>query len=263
MSYHILSESENSFERTIVYQTRHENFVVIVQEKRLNEQEDWTTKDHCMLPKFFVNFIAQLPDKPQSTSGGFITSGGILPPSTLSDPVQTYDISNLPAGTKKIIYKYDCDCFPFYENQLGVLQECDNLADLWGFQNLQNHPSIHLQNALLRQTLAPRWAQTAHSQAHLFPQVWKTTICGSTLTAHKLWAIIYCATYLATILKLLYKAPATQSRKILRPKISQKRLRTQKTPQLTMLRKKEKIQQCENSLTDLNNFFIEVNIKLL
>ena len=132
-----------------------------------------------------------------------------------------------------------------------------------GFQNLQNHPSIHLQYALLRQTLAPRWAQTAHSQAHLFPQVWKTTICGSALTAHKLWAIIYCATYLATILKLLYKAPETQSRKILRPKISQKRLRTQKTPLLTMLRKKEKFQQCENSLTDLNNFFIEVNIKLL
>ena len=53
MSYHILSETENSFERTIVYQTMHENFVVIVQQKHLSEQEDWTTKDHCMLPKIF------------------------------------------------------------------------------------------------------------------------------------------------------------------------------------------------------------------
>ena len=76
MSYHILSETENSFERTMVYQTMHENFVVIVQQNRLNEKEDWTTKNHCMIPKIFVNFIAQLSDKPQSTSGGFITSGG-------------------------------------------------------------------------------------------------------------------------------------------------------------------------------------------
>ena len=93
MSYHILSETEISFERTIVYQTMHENFVVIVQQKRLNEQEDWTTKDHCMLPKLFVNYIAQLPDKPQSTSGGFNTSGGIVPPSTLYDPLHTYDFT--------------------------------------------------------------------------------------------------------------------------------------------------------------------------
>ena len=75
MSYHILSETENSFERTIVYQTMHENFVVIVQQNRLNEKENWTTKNHCMIPKIVVNFIAQLSDKPQSTSGGFITSG--------------------------------------------------------------------------------------------------------------------------------------------------------------------------------------------
>ena len=140
MSYHILSETENSFERTIVYQTMHENFIVIVQQNRLNEKEDWTTKNHCMIPKIFVNFIAQLSDKPQSSSGGFITSGGIIPPSTLSDPLHTYDISNLPVGTKKIIYKYDCDCVPFYENQLGVLQECDNLADLWGLPNSPESP---------------------------------------------------------------------------------------------------------------------------
>ena len=109
MSYHILSETENSFERTTVYQTMHENLVVIVQQKRLNEKEDWTTKDHCMIPKIFEDFIAQLSDKPQSTSLGFITSGVFIPPSTLSDPLHTYDISNLPVGTKKIIYKNDCD----------------------------------------------------------------------------------------------------------------------------------------------------------
>ena len=93
-----------------------------------------------MLPKIFVKFIAQLPDKPQSTSGGLITSGGIVLPSTLSDPLHAYDISNLPVETRKIIYKYDCNCVPFYENQLGILRECDKLADLCGLPKSPESP---------------------------------------------------------------------------------------------------------------------------
>ena len=141
MAYHILSESKNSFERTIVHQTMHENFVAIVQQKCSFEKEDWTTKEYCIIPKIFLNFIARLPDKPQSTRGGSLHQGGIVPPSTLSDPLNAYDISNLPVGTRKIIYKYDCNCVPFYENQLGVLQEYDSLADLWG---LPKSPESHI-----------------------------------------------------------------------------------------------------------------------
>ena len=63
MSDYILSESEKSFERTIVYQTQYENFVVIKTQKRFNEKDDWTTQQHCMLPKNFNNFIAELPEK--------------------------------------------------------------------------------------------------------------------------------------------------------------------------------------------------------
>ena len=141
MSYHILSESDLSRERTIIYRTVHENFVVIVHQKRSHENEEWTTHDHCMLPKIFINFIAQLPDKPETTGSGFITSGGVVPPTTLLHPLEQYDISNLPMGTKKLKYKYDCDCVPFYENQLGVLQACDNLADLWGLPKSPESPT--------------------------------------------------------------------------------------------------------------------------
>ena len=233
----------------------HENFVVIVQQKLLNEQEDWTTKDHCMLPKLFVNYIAQLPDKPQSTSGDFITSGGIVPPSTISDPLHTYDISNLPLETKKIIYKYDCDCVPFYENQLGVLQECDNLADLWGLpkspESPMNSSPLCTPTADPSPTLSPDSTQPSPS---LFSNLKNNNLWINFDDSSQTVKIIYCATYLATILKLIYRAAETKSRKILQPKISQKRLRTQKPPLLSMLRKREKFQQCENSLTNLNNF---------
>ena len=94
-----------------------------------------------MLPKIFINFIAQLPDKPETTGSGFITSGGVAPPTTLLHPLEQYDISNLPMGTKKLIYKYDCDCVPFYENQLGVLQACENLADIWGLPKSPESPT--------------------------------------------------------------------------------------------------------------------------
>ena len=100
MSYYILSESDLSCERTIIYQTVHENFIVIVQQKRSHEKEDWITHDHCMFPKIFINFMAQLPDKTETAGSGFITSGGVVPPTTLLHPLEQYDISNLPMGTK-------------------------------------------------------------------------------------------------------------------------------------------------------------------
>ena len=39
MSYYILTEEENSWERTLVYQTHHENFLLVVQQKRYNEKD--------------------------------------------------------------------------------------------------------------------------------------------------------------------------------------------------------------------------------
>ena len=103
----------------------HEKYVVIAQQKRLNEKEDWTTKDHCMFAKKFVDFIAQLPGKSQLTSGGYITSGHIVPPLTPSDPLHADNLSNLTVGTREIFFKYNCYCFPVFENQLGVSHECE------------------------------------------------------------------------------------------------------------------------------------------
>ena len=169
MSYHILSETENSFERTIVYQTMHENFVVIVQQKRLNEKEDWTTKDHCMIPKMFVNFVVQLSDKPQSTSGGFITSGCIIPPSTLSDPLHTYDISNLPVAKKNYLNTIATVFLSMKTS--SVFRKCDNLADLWGLPESPESPINPSPFCTPTEDPSPTLSQTAHSQAHLFSQV--------------------------------------------------------------------------------------------
>ena len=46
----------------------------------------------------------------------------------------------LPKETRTILYKYDCDCVSFFENQLGVVRACNDLADLWGLPNSPESP---------------------------------------------------------------------------------------------------------------------------
>ena len=142
MPYYILTEDENSWERTLVYQTHHENFLVVVQQKRYNEKYEWNTLNHCLLPKIFFNFMAKLPEKPTTdTHGGAIfTSGGIIPPSKVPDNLSSYNILDLPENLKKVFYKYDCDMVPFFENQLVVVEACDSLADLWGLARSPESP---------------------------------------------------------------------------------------------------------------------------
>ena len=88
----LLFQNKTSFERKTVNQTTHENLNVIIQKKFINEKENWTTKKHCILPKLFLTFIAQLSDKSlQSSCGGLITSVAIIPFSVLSVPLHPHN----------------------------------------------------------------------------------------------------------------------------------------------------------------------------
>ena len=45
-----------------------------------------------------------------------------------------YDIDTLSPDTMRLLYRYDCDCVPIFENQLGQFQAIEELAQLWGIQ---------------------------------------------------------------------------------------------------------------------------------
>ena len=132
MSVQILAESVISFERTLVYQTVFENFVVLIQQKR--QGDVWQTYQHCLIPKLFINAIASLPEKTEPAECSVITSGGHLPPKALPT-FQHFDMESLPNDVKRILFRYDCDCVPLFENQLGAYQACENLADMWGIKS--------------------------------------------------------------------------------------------------------------------------------
>ena len=60
--YHILTQFEGSFQRTIVYQTRCENNIAFIQQRKDSSISNWTTFDQCLTPKKFFDFITTFPN---------------------------------------------------------------------------------------------------------------------------------------------------------------------------------------------------------
>ena len=137
MSVKILAESESSCESTLVYRTVYENFVVLIQQRK--QDNVWNTYHHCLLPKILINAIAALPEKTDPLECSILTSGGHLPAKVLP-AFQDFNMDTLPEETKRILYRYDCECVPLFENQLGAYQACDDLANLWGISSSPDSP---------------------------------------------------------------------------------------------------------------------------
>ena len=115
MSVKIVSESAISRERTLVYQTLYENFVVLIQQKKIADV--WTVYQHCLIPKLFINAITALPSKMEPSESSIITSGGFVPPKTMP-AFENHDVDTLTDEVRRIFYRYDCECVPLCENQL-------------------------------------------------------------------------------------------------------------------------------------------------
>ena len=122
------------------YQTLFENYVVFIQQYKDFSHENWVTSDRFIIPKSIINFVATLPGKNLPVHGSVITSGGIVPPRNLHS-CEPQDIGKLPDETRQILFKYDCDCVPLFENQHGAQNARDNLASLWGIQLSPTSPT--------------------------------------------------------------------------------------------------------------------------
>ena len=140
MSFYLLSDSEESWQRTLVYQTMYESYVVFIQQYKDFSEKNWITSDRFIIPKPIIDFVATLPGKNLPAHGSIITSGGLVPPQQLQS-CEPQDIATLPDETKQLLFKYDCDCVPLFENQLGAQDARDNLASLWGIQLSPTSPS--------------------------------------------------------------------------------------------------------------------------
>ena len=99
----------------------------------------WHVYHHCPLPKLLINAIAALPEKTDPSESTIMTSGGHLLANVLP-AIQDCNMDTLTDEIKRIFYRYDCDCLPLFENQLGAYQACDDLGNLWGIKTSPSSP---------------------------------------------------------------------------------------------------------------------------
>ena len=168
MSSYLLSDSDESWQRTLVYQTTYENYVVFIQQYKDFSMKNWITSDRFIIPKSIIDFVATLQGKNIPTHGSVITFGGLVPPQKLQS-CEPQDIATLPDETKQLLFKYDCDCAPLFENQLGAQNARDSLASLWGIQLSPTSPASSSGKSLPTTPLSDSSATTTpHSTSPSF-----------------------------------------------------------------------------------------------
>ena len=130
--YHILTQFEGSFQLTIIYQTRYENNIAFIQQRKDSSISSWNTSDHCPIPKEFIDFVTTLPNITEEKD--FINN------STPSETEVTYqhtpnhltsDIVSLPMDIKKILRSYDFVSMPLFRSDEEYFAALENLENMW------------------------------------------------------------------------------------------------------------------------------------
>ena len=150
----------------------------------------------------------------------------------------------LPKETRTILYKYDCDCVPFFENQLGVVGACNDIVDLWGLPHSPESPPP-TPGCVSTPTSDPSATVTPGSSPSLFSSVLEEKFAwnfGSLQTASQLLQNLSatdfrtpsCSTTPTTILENMHEATAENEnrRKETTPDNSE-------TPKVTLAPRKE------------------------
>ena len=106
--YHILTQLEGSFQRKIVYQTRYENNIAFIQQRKDSSISSWTTFDQCLIPKKFIDFVTTLSKitEEEDFINNSTPSENEVTPQLIPKPL-TSDIGSLPMDIKSILRSYD------------------------------------------------------------------------------------------------------------------------------------------------------------
>ena len=134
--YHILTQFEGSFQRTIVYQTRYENNIAFIQQRKDSSISSWTTFDHCLIPKKFIDSVTTLPNitEEEDFINNSIPSETEVTSQHIPNPL-TSDIGSLPMDIKSILRSYDFESMPLFRSHEEYFAALENLENLWKNSN--------------------------------------------------------------------------------------------------------------------------------
>ena len=142
--------SINSLERAILYQTYTRDSIAVVQQERkmrhrkaspLNdldpgsrEFDEWATKNHLMLPNYLLdpNGILIQSRKQVYESCCVTESYPALKRTDIQDP------TCLDRSPRKIMFNYDCQSIPFYENQEGSIRDLAERESYWSLESIES-----------------------------------------------------------------------------------------------------------------------------
>ena len=130
--YHILTQFEGSFQRTIVYQTRYENNIAFIQQRKDSSISSWTTFDHCLIPKKFIDFVATLPNitEEEDFINNSTPSENEVTSQHTPNPL-TSDIGSLPMDVKRILRSYGFESMPLFRSHEEYFAALEDLENLW------------------------------------------------------------------------------------------------------------------------------------
>ena len=141
----IISVSDQ--ERTIIYQTyTRESIAVIHQQKERvspstaspfndlaprkndeNQNEEWTTKSHIMLPNYLLDHIDLL----RQNRKRMYESCTIHESYPALEKTEINDTTSLEQSPRKILFAYDCESMPLDENQEGCIRDYAEREAYW------------------------------------------------------------------------------------------------------------------------------------
>ena len=145
--------SINSLERAILYQTYTRDSIVVVQQERKmrhrktspfndldpgsREFDEWVTKYHMMLPNYLLDQIGILiQNRKQVYESCCVTeSYPALKRTDIQDP------TCLDRSPRKILFNYDCQSIPFYENQEGSIRDLAERESYWNIESIESPDS--------------------------------------------------------------------------------------------------------------------------
>ena len=130
--YHILTQFEGSFQRTIVYQTRYENNIAFIQQRKDSSISSWTTFDHCLIPKKIIDFVTTLPNitEEEDFINNSTPSETEITSQHIPNPL-TSDIGSLPMDIKRILRSYDFESMPLFKSHEEYFAALEDLENLW------------------------------------------------------------------------------------------------------------------------------------
>ena len=106
--------------------------LLFIQQRKDSSISSWTTFDHCLIPKKFIDFVTTLPNitEDEDFINNSTPSETDVTSQNIPNPL-TSDIGSLPMDIKSFLRSYDFESMPLFRSHEEYFAALENLDNLW------------------------------------------------------------------------------------------------------------------------------------